>query len=962
MSKRPCNNEERVSTNEKTLVGSGLRNSLHGNVFQLKLLMLFLIRGIGKNYHQFQLATEMPGMGGKFDDLVFRYQSTEKAQERYRYLQAKHKQDETVKIKAKDLLKDNEESEFSLAKYFRSFCRDIKGEADASRLDTVQDCIICTNIGIDKKDLENEGIKLEKASPPLTHNPSITGQLDILAFETVRGGKTAVWHKLKSTDILRQKIREWSDIHSLAKKLLEIAETDKKRLELRNELFKNYHVALFKENVMVRQGAKGRLHSDFLTRQNSQNKVIQKFGQILSHVTFVHYCENLTFTEKTQKMIKVDQKQIKDFDDKSLPSASALPKHSKKMEWDFEVFSQYRHDLVDCQNVLIISSRGKTSNTLKFSKEFVIGSSRLSAEAAAFRETLCNYFFVHHWKDLTFQLSENFGHSQNGTTDKSLDNFVKEEDIDQFLDKLIIVNNMPNEVELGKFLTKEIGQHYKVMDSDFQSSYILENMLDWFKEENSNWYSSVKGKRLLKGGKQKMKTFRATSLSLDYQQELNGVLSFNEIAVEKMAGKLKSFLVPFISESSNLKLKRISVELHITSSSPELTAVKVFAALKHPIMADIDSTNFQRDDSYLATSSGRLQKGSEKKWMKHALTKEGNPSLLIVIVCEANGIVEVVKESEDDHRKSEGFLFSQDEFESLINGKKRVITIGTTKKTDFVSSVVDKITYGQLSDKSKLMLLSKTVAFQKNQIQGDPNKADSNEKYLSTVDQLIGCDDCENVLDAPSIEELMFERKPSGTQIPSYSASVFEQTLYIKRRILFDFHFNDGFWTEVAESLNKREGEPRFSSEKLQKQCRIDSKTGSMEWTKDIDRDLQKKIWEEIIEQSKKLSKKQIYEDDLLEHILSKTYFTTEGNRQRQAVIISGVAGTGKSTLLSYFYDEIKKKNPTTWVIRINLTDYQKALKEFLIDNSGIDRLTVFNFLINLIPVENNSVRSLILC
>ena len=78
----------------------GLKNTLHGNVFQLKLLMLFLIRGIAAGY-QFQLGTEMPEVGGKFDDLIFKFKdettSNEEQIKSYRFLQAKHKQNEEKK-------------------------------------------------------------------------------------------------------------------------------------------------------------------------------------------------------------------------------------------------------------------------------------------------------------------------------------------------------------------------------------------------------------------------------------------------------------------------------------------------------------------------------------------------------------------------------------------------------------------------------------------------------------------------------------------------------------------------------------------------------------------------------------------------------------------------------------------------------------------------------------------------
>ncbi len=80
-----------------------------------------------------------------------------------------------------------------------------------------------------------------------------------------------------------------------------------------------------------------------------------------------------------------------------------------------------------------------------------------------------------------------------------------------------------------------------------------------------------------------------------------------------------------------------------------------------------------------------------------------------------------------------------------------------------------------------------------------------------------------------------------------------------------------------------------------------------------------------------------------------------KGEEERRAVIITGVAGTGKSTLLSHFYHEIQETSPTTWVIRVNLTDHQKALNEFEIDYSGPNSI-IYNFLVNLPSVlANNS-------
>ncbi|KAK4011707.1 hypothetical protein OUZ56_020825 [Daphnia magna] len=123
-------------------VAQGLRKTNHGVIFQLKLLMLFLIRGIRAG-HGFRLGTEMEDIG--VDDGGKRQVN--------RYLQAKHKQDESTKITAGQLFNETE-GDFSLLKYFSSYCGIL------SRGDDIQDCIICTNIGFNSDNLLKKGIQL----------------------------------------------------------------------------------------------------------------------------------------------------------------------------------------------------------------------------------------------------------------------------------------------------------------------------------------------------------------------------------------------------------------------------------------------------------------------------------------------------------------------------------------------------------------------------------------------------------------------------------------------------------------------------------------------------------------------------------------------------------------------------------------------------------------------------------
>ncbi|WP_339045373.1 ankyrin repeat domain-containing protein [Candidatus Mesenet endosymbiont of Agriotes lineatus] len=146
------------SNARETYRASGLKHSLHGNIYQLKLLMLFLNRGLKEGY-DFRLATEWDD-AEKFDDLVFKY--TDQGQDKYRFLQAKHKQDESKKIGIGDLFTEQKGGgEFELTKYFLSYLK-IKNNPIFQGGDLV-DFIICTNIGFDLDNSSPTQLKVIKS-------------------------------------------------------------------------------------------------------------------------------------------------------------------------------------------------------------------------------------------------------------------------------------------------------------------------------------------------------------------------------------------------------------------------------------------------------------------------------------------------------------------------------------------------------------------------------------------------------------------------------------------------------------------------------------------------------------------------------------------------------------------------------------------------------------------------------
>ena len=232
----------------------------HGNRFQSNLLVLYFLRAIKKGY-DFHLATELPEQGDKFDDLILKYRKMKSSTWSYQYLQAKHKLNENESIKKEHLLPVNDKGDFSVVKYFGSFLKvNRKG-------DNIEFCILCTNADIDPNLV---AVSLRGNAKP-----------EMLAFDRFEKstGKKPACYKLKDTTELRDKLKDHSISHVLAKNLRDCA-TKNKPLDAQDETLRHYHMALIKENVIDLQT--WQFHQDFAT----DDKV--KFSQLSGGAKELH--------------------------------------------------------------------------------------------------------------------------------------------------------------------------------------------------------------------------------------------------------------------------------------------------------------------------------------------------------------------------------------------------------------------------------------------------------------------------------------------------------------------------------------------------------------------------------------------------------------------------------------------------------------------------------------------------
>ena len=960
----------------------------HGNRFQSKLLFLFFIRAINNKNYKFHLGTELEKFGGKFDDLIFLKNYSQLNSRSFLYLQAKHRLYENPHKKAKniktvDLLNDNK-GDLSLIKYFHSYCDILMNAKGGPQANDKVDCVICTNIGFDIEDLVLNGIELVTCDPEqLNDLPREMLTFDPIHRPVREDGKKTHGTK-KIFRVQRDKFNEVANflyqLHCVTNKNSASPKSFQSYTEIHDTL------GLTEKILVLDSTEKGKMKFDqfFIdgVSISSESKQLRKAVDKLAN----EKTEAISWTKwKFPERFLFDGQKIPTFyrikpirEIRMHDLCNVLVDWSKNQEKQLDhqrskTFERYLPALIH-EKVLAVSTT--ETNTMTFHPDF-IGGTHLSVKATELRNILIKKSnSPDKWKAWKFafkDLKPFFSPAAKNFRDLDTETEIIE---DFFNNKLIFAFNMPNEEELNLLLNTEVGKNeqFNLVDTDLQSCYMVSQMNNWFKRENNLWLSAEEGEKLLiEKTVAKMNSLRATSLSLSYQEELNGILEFNQVAVQEMVAKLK----PFIDRSNYTEALRI---VYITTLSPTFTSVKVIDALRYskPVL-------FQQHDSYLVTSLSRLQKysgkggNSESDLMRNALVNDENPQQLLIVVCDDDDAFFQVFESDNNdsiivpenrmQRKRTVYLFSRGKNIEYLK-KKTVVVIAKAdiRKNSSKLSLDDTITYDQLTNHSKNALLSKTISFQmhlKDITVSAPSihvNVNQLEQVETTVGALVG--DYDNkVLDLQSMEELILSNRYNAVKIPSsFSWSWFERSLYIKRRLtFFPCQLDDQFWGEVAKALGDSDSETKgqeISPETLRSKCRIDS-NGKIEWFVD-DLEERSQIWKKIhfiLERKKSFVQKRqqhgVSIDDTTGHRIPKIKEEDLIHRQKGGpVIISGVAGTGKSIILFQLYDTIKAKEPNRWLIRINLTDCQKSLLELKLNNNPefdkANRSAVFDFLTKL--------------
>lgn len=783
--------------------------AVRGFIYQLKLLMMYVMISTKHNL-KFRLATELVE-AEKFDDLVFQCENEQRDRITHRFVQAKHRHDESKKITAKDLL-SKKGDDFSLQKYFISFrkikkSREFEGE--------LKDFIICTNINFDFHGLKKAQIGTNEMTDEDVFFPKVT----------VAEGKSAKRYQLVFNDghALFETLRNTSDVHKLAEELFKLVK-DKKNYNFQNTIFQAYQEALVRENIFVLDTKK--------------------------------------FNEK------------------------------------------------------------KGGNVVKFSEMFIENYYKLSKNAQNLREALQAH--LNKVEGLSLDRTEEFILTKPSGV-KSSDQFCKDfslpadnicdEEIEDFLNKLVFAVNQPNEIELGAIIAKEMGKDNKLnlISADLITDSFQRQMMDWFKAkgkekgQEGKWITDENAKEFFDSIESKVNTLMFVGLCSAYYEKLKGF----GIKFKDDARNLKQFL----NVSDTAKVFNL-----VASTSTFLSAIKVQQTLEGLSLIN-------KQDSFIFMRLSTLSKQSiiqENVLKSFQSTSSHN---LLVIECNSDVDDDSVRSLcrtliETLRTDSKKIVLISRRSHELVNRFKSVIQVNNFEEGN------DSPDFNDLDQDSQTKLLQKEITFQ-------------GEKII--LNKLIGPADesLKQAIDSETLVELIHDGnvkigkalKDLGETKDYFIDRNFDQKVKFNEELILDdiesHRLSDIFVIGGIDSEkddNKKtfvfSDEDNESAERKFQELCVESSDLNIHWLNNEEGNL---IWIKSHGSISNLVKYRLVDRD--KDVASRSDVKTENKLlDHRTVIVSDTAGMGKSTVLTDLAFSLKLGIPSIWLFRVDLNDYTTIL------------------------------------
>ncbi|XP_065208063.1 uncharacterized protein LOC135836914 [Planococcus citri] len=572
----------------KDYAAAGLKSTTHGVVYQLKLLILFLIRGLHLKY-DFTLATEMVA-AEKFDDIVFGY-TDENGKDVCRFLQAKHKQDETKnKITLRNLLTEKD-GDFSIEKYFISYCK-IKENPEFKDY-KLKDFTICTNINLDDNLANNFKVIIDPDK--------------ILHFGNHKGFKRYRINRNEFPEVEKivPMLRRTSKHHKLAYMLANHVFKGE-CLELR-DLFKAYHVVLG-ENVIRRVVGNNdvevvKFRSEFINGLPELNKFRESFYEEYQRVSKTKIKENEFWKKMEEENLIISpilKEKIELHSNSPLTDPEALAESIAKaikkantntvriLHRELENQDGIIKDIDRLAGYVFVKKKDENEELFYFNSKFLVESEKLPDHLKQFRTE-----FIKKLGDKRIEFSKikqykfhiaNFETYEEEEFNKKLS--LPDDDIDGFFESFVLSVNQPNEEKLGDIIQKEIskgklmgnGKDFKLIDTELMASKLQEDMLHWMKQKKGSFLTNEEGNELFVKIHHKVSKLVLIGPTLVYRAKME------EFGI--------SFRKDFIVLQNFLNSEKQIFNLISSCDDTIFSSIKVLQTLK-------TLNSYQKEDSYI---------------------------------------------------------------------------------------------------------------------------------------------------------------------------------------------------------------------------------------------------------------------------------------------------------------------------------------------------------------------------
>ena len=713
-------------------IENGAKNFLHGNLYQLRLLMLYGYICYYEKY-EFKLYAEVSA-ADKIDDVVLEYNINNV--QNYIFLQAKHSLNDDSMITYKNL--DAPDNNFFLHKYFTSYLNIKSNERFKSGHKLF---IINTNINF-KLAIKNGS----KTLGELYFQPFDISMSSILKVLNVGG----IYYKLgssnpKEREVVVTILKSWfiqrTDFKILAQKLAECLVNNNK-IDFKQPLFRKYHNALVREVIDIK---KAKLKLNFIENKELSLEAIAFRQTVLQKVektykkTEAEFLNSLTFSEPFVKNMVFEENP--ELDSVTMTEIITLIVEEKNRTNPKKIcaINVSNEDLLLKMRPLAGHVLIQKNKTVTFSQSFLNENKTLPTNITKFKNELFKEFGNKASEELKLFTFEITGFKTCKEEEFNELTFpkdeVSEEDIKGFMDEFIFAMKQPNEKDLGKIVSGKIEKDSQYLNAEMITNFYQTQMLDWFKRKQSGPLTQYDIQLIFKNANMEIDILK----SIDQYFPLMNKLKDYDVSFKKET--LPKKLLEFFKSSEAVQ-NRICI---LNNSDTLIGSLKVNQALQE---------SFEYNNGFIFIKLTDLLLKQEMVINVFEIDK----MRLLIIVCETKNkdVTEIYK------------ILS----EHLQNSNKRLLLVGSEKhpliksflSPDLSFELEQENRFSDFTSESQQTLLLKEVTFQGHKI---------------PLNQLVD-DQQENIINLISISDLL-ENKSENIGDKIQKSVGYNTKYYIKR-------------------------------------------------------------------------------------------------------------------------------------------------------------------------------------